>query len=94
MAAVAGVPAELLSRRPPGDWRAGEIGEHLYFYRGTVKGLAGVTAAGKPLATNQQTAGPSYPRTSYGRPMEKVSSGARPVSCQPIRRMREATIEE
>lgn len=54
MAAVAGVSAEPLSRRPPGNWRAGVIGEHLYLtYGGTAKGFAGVTAAGQPLATDQ-----------------------------------------
>jgi hypothetical protein len=52
--AVAGLSAEPLTRRPPGNWCAGEIGEHLYStHTGTVKGFARVTAAGKRLATNQ-----------------------------------------
>ena len=51
MAAVAGVSAYPLSRPPPGNRRAGVIGEHLDLtYGGTVKGFAGLTAAGKPLA--------------------------------------------
>lgn len=77
MAAVAGVSAEPLSRPPPGHWRAGVIGEHLYLtYGGTAKGFAGVTAAAQPLATDQTRTEADYGGFGIHALRPRISSGS------------------
>ncbi len=50
--AIQGMSDEQLSWRPADKWCAAEVLEHLYLtYTGTIKGLARVIEAGKPLAT-------------------------------------------
>jgi len=49
---VSGMSPDLLERRLPGKWCAGEIFEHLYLtYTGTIKGLQRVSDAGAPRVT-------------------------------------------